>query len=83
MSNIYVIRHQGYTESKVQFPYRHNHRIGTHHSNEKIDASLTQNNSILVNNLQENETYLTAFKRLYQANEYLNRERTASRNCFK
>lgn len=48
MSNICVIRHQGYTKSKVQFPYRHNHRIGTHHSNEKIDASLTQNNSILI-----------------------------------
>lgn len=70
MSNVCVIRHQGYTKSKAQFPYRHNHRIGNNHSNQNIVSSLTEKNSVLVNNLEGNETYLSAFKRLYSKNEF-------------
>lgn len=70
MSNVCVIRHQGYTKSKAQFPYRHNHRIGENHSNQNIVHSLTDRNTVLLNNLQNNETYLAAFKRLYSDNEF-------------
>lgn len=70
MSNVCVIRHQGYTKSKTQFPYRHNHRIGENHSNQNIVLSLTDRNTVLLNNLQDNETYLAAFKRLYSDNEF-------------
>ena len=70
MSNVCVIRHQGYTKSKTQFSYRHNHRIGNNHSNQNIVSSLTENNTVLLNNLKDNETYLAAFKRLYSDNEF-------------
>lgn len=56
MSNVCVIRHQGYTKSKAQFPYRHNHRISDNHSNQNIVSSLTENNTVLLNNLKDNET---------------------------
>ena len=68
INTIYFIRE--YTKSKAQFPYRHNHRIGDHHSNQNIVSSLTENNIVLLNNLQDNETNLATFKRLYSNNTF-------------
>lgn len=66
MSNVCIIRHEPYIKSKINFPYRHNHRRCKDYSNKNIVAELTPQNSILIDNLQENETYLRAFNRLYK-----------------
>ena len=70
MSNVCVIRHQGYIKSLVHLPYQHNFRTGKNYKNKNIDYSLTKNNTTFLYQLQENETYLKAFKRLYERNVF-------------
>ncbi len=66
MANVCIVTHQGYIKSKMRFPYQHNFRTLKNYGNKNIDASLTNLNTDIVNNLKEGETYLTAFNRLYQ-----------------
>lgn len=65
MSNVCIIRHQGYIKSKMQFPYRHNMRKQQCYSNKNIQKNKSAYNTIIENNLNENETFLQAFNRLY------------------
>lgn len=71
MSNVCIVRHQGYIKSKMRFPYQHNFRTLKIYGNKNIDASLTHLNSCIANNLKEGETYLTAFNRLYKNGEFM------------
>lgn len=66
MANVCVIRHQSYIKSQTHLPYRHNMRTLKHYSNENIDLFLTKFNSIIENNLNKGESYLTAFNRLHR-----------------
>lgn len=70
MANVCIVRHQGYIKSKMRFPYQHNFRTLKNYGNKNIDASLTHLNSIIVDNLEDGETYLTAFNRLYEKGEF-------------
>lgn len=70
MSNVCIVRHQGYIKSKMRFPYQHNFRTLKNYGNKNIDASLTHHNSCIANNLKDGETYLTAFNRLYESGEF-------------
>lgn len=70
MANVCIVRHQGYIKSKMRFPYQHNFRTLKNYGNKNIDASLTHLNSIIVDNLKDGETYLTAFNRLYESGEF-------------
>lgn len=65
MSNVCIIRHQGYIKSKMQFPYRHNMRKQQCYSNQNIQKNKSAYNTIIENNLIGNETFLQAFNRLY------------------
>ena len=70
MANVCIIRHQGYIKSKMRLPYQHNFRTLKNYGNKNIDATLTHLNSNIANNLNEGETYLTAFNRLYSSGEF-------------
>lgn len=70
MSNVCVIRHQGYIKSKAHLPYQHNFRTAKNYTNTNIDSSLTKNNTTMLFNLQKDETYLRAFNRLYEGKEF-------------
>ena len=47
MANVYVIEHQCYIKSKVQFPYRHNLRKGKNYRNKNINTDLSSRNTIM------------------------------------
>ena len=70
MANIYILRHQGHIKSKTHFPYQHNFRTLKNYGNKNIDTLLTHLNTCIVNNLKNNETYLDAFKRMYESGEF-------------
>lgn len=70
VENVCIVRHQGYIKSKMRFPYQHNFRTLKNYGNKNMDASLTHLNSIIVDNLNDGETYLTAFNRLYEKGEF-------------
>lgn len=70
MSDVCIIRHEGYIKTKVHLLERHNRRRCEKYSNKNIVSELTPHNTILINNLQNNETYLQAFKRLYTDGEF-------------
>lgn len=70
MANVCVIRHQGYIKSNVQFPYRHNLRKGKNYRNENIKTNLSSRNTILVDNLLDNETYLGSFNRFHESGAF-------------
>lgn len=70
MANVCIVRHQGYIKSKAYFPYQHNFRTLKNYGNKNIDATLTHLNNNIANNLNEGETYLTAFNRLYSNGEF-------------
>lgn len=66
MSNVCIVRHQGYIKSRMRLPYQHNFRTLNNYGNKNIDTSRTHLNSDIANNLNDGETYLTAFNRLYE-----------------
>lgn len=70
MTNVCIVRHQGYIKSKMRFPYQHNFRTLKSYGNKNLDVSLTHLNTCIVNNLKDGETYLTAFNRLYESGEF-------------
>lgn len=70
MANVCIVRHQGYIKSKMRLPYQHNFRILKNYGNKNINTSLTHLNSDIANNLNDGETYLTAFNRLYEKGEF-------------
>lgn len=70
MSNVCILRHQGHIKSKMHFPYQHNFRTLKNYGNKNINTSLTHLNTCIVNNLKDGETYLTAFKRMYENGEF-------------
>lgn len=54
----------------MRFSYQHNFRTLKNYGNKNIDAALTHLNTIIVNNLKDGETYLTAFNRLFESGEF-------------
>jgi hypothetical protein len=70
MANVCILRHQGHIKSKMRFPYQHNFRTLKNYGNKNIDSSLTHRNTCIVNNLENGETYLTAFNRMYESGEF-------------
>lgn len=70
MANVCILRHQGHIKSKMHFPYQHNFRTLKNYGNKNINSSLTHLNTCIVNNLKDGETYLTAFKRMYENGDF-------------
>lgn len=70
MAKVCIVRHQGYIKSKMRFPFQHNFRTLKNYGNKNINASLTHLNSNIINNLNDGETYLTAFNRLYESEAF-------------
>ncbi len=70
MVNVCVMRHESYIKSEAHRPYCHNMRKLNNYSNENIDLSHTKFNSIIENNLNQGETYLKAFNRLYKSGAF-------------
>lgn len=70
IANVCILRHQGHIKSMMHFPYQHNFRTLKNYGNKNIDASLSHHNTCIVNNLKNDETYLTTFNRMYERGEF-------------